>query len=118
MAVAMQCSGSNSTLQHAMSVSCNCNGGSTGGTSSRVKIGGLWKRSQGLSRFTKHNYKHRVFILTEQALSYYGGTVEVSIYIFPFFLLLHVWILKLSENLKSWEFSYIYLLHLLESGSV
>ena len=43
-----------------------------------VKIGGLWKRSQGISRFTKPNYKHRVFILTEQALSYYSGTVDVS----------------------------------------
>ena len=43
-----------------------------------VKIGGLWKRSQGLSRFTKPNYRHRVFILTEQALSYYSGTVDVS----------------------------------------
>lgn len=43
-----------------------------------VKIGGLWKRSQGVSRFTKANYKHRVFILTEQALSYYAGTVDVS----------------------------------------
>ncbi len=46
---------------------------------SNVKIGGLWKRSQGVSRFTKSNYKHRVFILTDQALSYYGGTVDVSI---------------------------------------
>jgi hypothetical protein len=46
--------------------------------SSSVKIGGLWKRSQGVSRFTKSNYKHRVFILTDQALSYYGGTVDVS----------------------------------------
>ena len=43
-----------------------------------VKIGGLWKRSQCLSRFTKPNYKHRVFILTDQALSYYCGTVDVS----------------------------------------
>ena len=43
-----------------------------------VKIGGLWKRSQCLSRFTRPNYRHRVFILTEQALSYYGGTVDVS----------------------------------------
>ena len=43
-----------------------------------VKIGGLWKRSQGLSRFTRANYRHRVFILTEQALSYYGGTIDVS----------------------------------------
>jgi len=43
-----------------------------------VRIGGLWKRSQGLSRFTKPNYKHRVFILTDQSLSYYAGTVDVS----------------------------------------
>lgn len=43
-----------------------------------VKIGGLWKRSQGLSRLTRPNYRHRVFILTEQALSYYSGTVDVS----------------------------------------
>ncbi len=43
-----------------------------------VKIGGLWKRSQGLSRFTKANYKHRVFILTDQSFSYYAGTVDVS----------------------------------------
>ena len=43
-----------------------------------VKIGGLWKRSQGLSRFTRPNFKHRVFILTDQALSYYSGTVDVS----------------------------------------
>lgn len=42
-----------------------------------VKIGGLWKRSQGVSRFTKTNYKHRVFILTEQSLSYYAGTTDV-----------------------------------------
>lgn len=48
---------------------------SSGGS---VKIGGLWKRSQGVSRFTKPNYKHRVFILTDQALSYYAGTVDVS----------------------------------------
>ncbi len=46
--------------------------------STNVKIGGLWKRSQGVSRFTKPNYKHRVFILTDQALSYYGGTLDVS----------------------------------------
>ena len=46
--------------------------------STNVKIGGLWKRSQGVSRFTKPNYKHRVFILTDQALSYYAGTVDVS----------------------------------------
>ena len=45
-----------------------------------VKIGGLWKRSQGLSRFTRPNYKHRVFILTEQSLSYYCGTVDVSLH--------------------------------------
>ncbi len=53
---------------------------STGTVSSSVgvKIGGLWKRSQGLSRFTKPNYKHRVFILTDQSLSYYAGTVDVS----------------------------------------
>lgn len=51
-----------------------------------VKIGGLWKRSQGVSRFTKPNYKHRVFILTEQALSYYQGTIDVSI---SYKLLLH-----------------------------
>ena len=43
-----------------------------------VKISGLWKRSQCLSRFTRPNYRHRVFILTEQALSYYSGTVDVS----------------------------------------
>ena len=43
-----------------------------------VKIGGLWKRSQCLSRFTRPNYRHRVFILTENALSYYSGTVDVS----------------------------------------
>ena len=43
-----------------------------------VKIGGLWKRSQGLSRLTRPNYRHRVFILTENALSYYSGTVDVS----------------------------------------
>ena len=43
-----------------------------------VKISGLWKRSQGLSRFTRPNYRHRVFILTDQALSYYSGTVDVS----------------------------------------
>ena len=47
-----------------------------------VKIGGLWKRSQGVSRFTKPNYKHRVFILTEQALSYYQGTIDVSILVY------------------------------------
>ena len=47
------------------------------GPNSSVRIGGLWKRSQGLSRFTKTNYKHRVFILTEQSLSYYSGTVDV-----------------------------------------
>ena len=46
--------------------------------SNNVKISGLWKRSQGLSRFTRANYKHRVFILTEQSLSYYCGTVDVS----------------------------------------
>jgi len=46
------------------------------GPNSSVKIGGLWKRSQGISRFTKTNYKHRVFILTEQSLSYYSGTVD------------------------------------------
>ena len=50
-----------------------------------VKIGGLWKRSQGLSRFTRPNYRHRVFILTENAISYYSGTVDVSIHS------LHVW---------------------------
>jgi hypothetical protein len=46
-----------------------------------VKIGGLWKRSQGLSRFTRPNYRHRVFILTENALSYYSGTVDVSMHL-------------------------------------
>lgn len=50
--------------------------GGAGGEPS-VKIGGLWKRSQGVSRFTKPNYKHRVFILTDQALSYYQGTIDV-----------------------------------------
>ena len=43
-----------------------------------VKIGGLWKRSQNLSKLTKPNYKHRVFILTKQSLCYYKGTVDVS----------------------------------------
>ena len=43
-----------------------------------VKIAGLWKRSQGLRKFTKPNWRHRVFILTEQALSYYSGTLDVS----------------------------------------
>ena len=47
------------------------------GLNGGVKIGGLWKRSQGLSRFSRTNYKHRVFILTEQSLSYYSGTVDV-----------------------------------------
>ena len=42
-----------------------------------VKISGLWKRSQGLSLIGSRNYKHRVFILTEQVLSYYSGTVDV-----------------------------------------
>lgn len=46
-----------------------------------VRIGGLWKRSQGVSRFTKPNYKHRVFILTDQALSYYQGTIDVSSFV-------------------------------------
>lgn len=41
-----------------------------------VKIGGLWKRSQNLSKLTKPNYKHRVFILTKQSLCYYKGTVD------------------------------------------
>ena len=52
--------------------------GGQGAGEAGVKIGGLWKRSQGVSRFTKPNYKHRVFILTEQALSYYQGTIDVS----------------------------------------
>lgn len=43
-----------------------------------VKIAGLWKRSQGLHRFTRPNFRHRVFILTDQALSYYSGTLDVS----------------------------------------
>ena len=47
-----------------------------------VKIGGLWKRSQGLSKFTKANFKHRVFILTDHSLSYYSGTVDVSFCVF------------------------------------
>lgn len=50
------------------------------GYSPTVKIAGLWKRSQGLRRFTKPNYRHRVFILTDQALSYYAGTLDVSLY--------------------------------------
>lgn len=41
-----------------------------------VKIAGLWKRSQGLSLIGSRNYKHRVFILTDQVLSYYSGTVD------------------------------------------
>lgn len=53
--------------------------GQGSGSEVGVKIGGLWKRSQGISRFTKPNYKHRVFILTDQALSYYQGTIDVSI---------------------------------------
>lgn len=57
---------------------CRSQGQGGGGNVGGVKIGGLWKRSQGMSRFTKPNYKHRVFILTEQALSYYCGTVDVS----------------------------------------
>lgn len=45
-----------------------------------VKIAGLWKRSQNISMFTKPNYKHRVFILTSSSLSYYCGTIDVSLY--------------------------------------
>ena len=45
---------------------------------SSVKIAGLWKRSQCLHRYTKPNYRHRVFILTDQSLSYYSGTLDVS----------------------------------------
>ena len=76
----------NSPLHHSMSVSCSCCGFPAPSNSRSVKIGGLWKRSQGLSRFTKLNYKHRVFILTEQALSYYGGTVDVSKHLFDYLL--------------------------------
>jgi hypothetical protein len=51
-------------------ISCASNGSS-------VKIAGLWKRSQGLRKFTKPNWRHRVFILTEQVFSYYSGTLDV-----------------------------------------
>lgn len=77
--MAMQLSDSYCTPHPAMSTSRSCVAlSSYGQSSTSVKIGGLWKRSQGVSRFTKPNYKHRVFILTHQALSYYGGTVDVS----------------------------------------
>ena len=73
-------------MNHSCSQSSNLNQGLSmsqgrglGAGEAGVKIGGLWKRSQGVSRFTKPNYKHRVFILTEQALSYYQGTIDVSI---------------------------------------
>jgi len=81
MAEAMESTTSSfGTLRSGMSASYSCNANmSSGGIG--VKIGGLWKRSQGIKRFTKHNYKHRVFILTDNVLSYYGGTIEVSIHI-------------------------------------
>lgn len=67
-------------MNRSCSQSSNLNQGrGLGAGEAGVKIGGLWKRSQGVSRFTKPNYKHRVFILTEQALSYYQGTIDVSI---------------------------------------
>ena len=47
-------------------------------TNVNVKIGGLWKRSQNLSKLTTPNYKHRVFILTNHSLCYYKGTIDVS----------------------------------------
>lgn len=69
-------SSQSSNLNQGLAVS---QGRGPGAGEAGVKIGGLWKRSQGVSRFTKPNYKHRVFILTEQALSYYQGTIDVSI---------------------------------------
>ena len=48
-------------------------------TTSVVKIAILWKRSQCLRAITKPNYRHRVFILTENSLSYYSGTIDVSV---------------------------------------
>ncbi len=79
MAEAMDTTCSYDAFQPSMSVSCSCNTNLSSGAGTGVKIGGLWKRSQGFRRFTKHNYKHRVFILTDFALSYYGGTIDVSI---------------------------------------
>ena len=77
VAMAMDLSYSQSTRSRVSSI---CSQSTVIGSGSiGVRIGGLWKRSQGLSRFTKANYKHRVFILTDQALSYYAGTVDVSV---------------------------------------
>lgn len=80
MAAAMLSSESYSASRPSISSSRSCIAISSSISQQSVKIGGLWKRSQGVSRFTKPNYKHRVFILTEQALSYYGGTVDVRNY--------------------------------------
>ena len=75
----MEFSEANSSVSMSASRSCITLSSCALHQSANVKIGGLWKRSQGVSRFmAKSNYKHRVFILTDQALSYYGGTVDVS----------------------------------------
>lgn len=54
---------------------------STSSSPHPVKIAVLCKRSQGLHRFTRPNYRHRVFVLTDQALSYYSGSMDVSVHI-------------------------------------
>ena len=44
-----------------------------------LKVGYMVKRSQGKSALGATNFKKRVFVLTSSRLSYYDGTLEVSV---------------------------------------
>lgn len=46
-----------------------------------LKVGCMVKRSQGKSAIGATNFKKRVFVLTPSRLSYYDGSMEVSIVI-------------------------------------
>ena len=44
-----------------------------------LKVGYMVKRSQGKSTLGAINFKKRVFVLTPSCLSYFDGTLEVSV---------------------------------------
>ena len=52
------------------------------------KISYMVKRSQGKSSFGAINFKKRVFVLTDEKLTYYDGTMEVVLLVTTVFVLI------------------------------
>lgn len=50
------------------------------GAEDELKIGILTKRAQQIKSLSRPNYKERVFVLTPSKLSYYEGSLAVSIF--------------------------------------